>query len=199
MNAPVPQRPPKQKNPPVYEAFDWVETFLAAFITVILVFTFLFRIVVVNGTSMTNTLQENDYLILSKLSEEPKRGEIVVLQVNTYEDGKKPLIKRVIATGGQWVDIDFDTWSVYVGDTRETMEKIEEDYVLFRPDVRMHYAYTAEEYPKQVPEGKLFVMGDNRNGSMDSRDPIIGFVPADHVLGRAVFRLFPLSSIGALG
>lgn len=200
MNNPLTKQntPTAKKARALYEAIDWLEVLLSALVAVILLFTFLFRIVVVSGESMTNTLQENDYLILSTLNYTPENGDIVVLQVNSYEDGTKPLIKRVIATGGQWIDIDFESWQVYVGDTPETMQPIEEDYVRFQEDVLMRYSYTEDQYPLQIEEGHLFVMGDNRNGSLDSRDPVIGQVNENYVIGRAVFRLFPLSAFGTL-
>ena len=198
MNTTLPEQN-ETKHPshrPIYEALDWVEVFLTALVCVVLLFTFVFRIVVVSGSSMSNTLQNGDYLVLSALGKTPECGDIVVLQVNTYSEGKKPLIKRVIAKGGQWVDIDFATWTVSVGDTPETMEVVDEPYVLFQEDQWMAGYATEDQYPMQVEEGHLFVMGDNRNGSLDSRDPLIGQVDEHYVIGRAVFRLFPVQSFG---
>ena len=198
MNTTLPeQNATKQSSHrPVYEVLDWLEVFLTALVCVVLLFTFVFRIVVVSGSSMSNTLQNGDYLVLSALGKTPECGDIVVLQVNTYSEGKKPLIKRVIAKGGQWVDIDFATWTVSVGDTPETMEVVDEPYVLFQEDQWMAGYATEDQYPMQVEEGHLFVMGDNRNGSLDSRDPLIGQVDEHYVIGRAVFRLFPVQSFG---
>ena len=202
MNATIPEQNKKKETKllsrALYEAIDWIEVFLTALVTVILIFTFFFRIVVVSGSSMANTLQENDYLILSELGQPAENGDIVVLQINNYEEGRKPLIKRVIATGGQWVDIDFDTWKVYVGDTKETMEPIDEPYVLYQEGVRMRYAHTKDQYPMQVEEGHIFVLGDNRDGSLDSRDFSIGQVDENYIIGKAVFRLFPTTSFGTL-
>lgn len=180
-----------------YELLDWTEVLLSALVGLILVLTFLFRIVVVSGSSMSDTLQNNDYLVLSNLGSEPKTGDIVVLQVNSYADGTRPLIKRVIATGGQWVDIDFDTWQVSVGDSPDTLQPLEEPYVLHQSGLMLGYD-TQDKYPMQVEEGYLFVMGDNRNGSLDSRDELIGQIDKHYVIGRAVFRLFPFQSFGKI-
>ncbi|MBP3685748.1 MAG: signal peptidase I [Clostridia bacterium] len=198
MNTTLPEQntPKRPSHRPVYEALDWMEVFLTALVCVVLLFTFVFRVVVVSGSSMSNTLQNGDYLVLSSLGGKPECGDIVVLQVNTYSEGKKPLIKRVIAKGGQWVDIDFATWTVSVGDTPETMEPIDEPYVLFHEDQWMAGYATEDQYPMQIEEGHLFVMGDNRNGSLDSRDPLIGQVDEHYVIGRAVFRLFPVQAFG---
>ena len=193
----TPQKKPA-KSRAVYETLDWVEIFLSALVTVILIFTFFFRLVVVNGESMTNTLQPEDHLGISTLFYTPSRGDIVVLQVPSYEDGKKPLIKRVIATGGEWVDIDFDTWQVYVGSSPETLEPIDEPYVRYLDGEQMRYAYTKEQYPMQIRPGHLFVMGDNRNGSLDSRDSIIGQINENYVMGHVLLRLFPLDTFGTV-
>ncbi len=185
----------KASHRAVYETFDWAENFFFAILAVILVFTFLFRVVTVVGTSMTNTLQEGDYLVISNLGEPVKTGDIIVVKSEALNE---PLIKRVIATGGQWVDIDFDTWSVYVGDTPDTMEKLDEPYVLYHEGVPMRYEYTKENYPMQIEEGYVFVLGDNRNGSMDSRDPAVGAIEEHLVFGRVLLRLFPISAFGTV-
>lgn len=197
MNQPVqPEKAPvKLSHKAVYELYDWVENLFIALLIVILIFTFLFRVVTVVGSSMTNTLKEGDYLVITNLNETPKTGDIIVVESEVLNE---PLIKRVIATGGQWVDIDFETWSVYVGDTPDTMEKLDEPYVLYQNGVPMRYEYTKENYPMQIEEGYIFVMGDNRNGSLDSRDPALGPIEEHLIFGRAVLRLFPVSSFGVL-
>ena len=107
-------------------------------------------------------------------------GDIVIVSVPTFKEGK-PIVKRVIATGGQTVDIDFETGVVYVGDTA-----LEEDYI-------REATFTKEglEFPVTLGEGQLFVMGDNRNRSTDSRSPDIGPVEEEYVIGRAAFLLLP--------
>ena len=157
-----------------------------AFFTVILVFTFLLRIAVVSGESMLPTLQDKDRLIVSYLFYTPKNGDIVIVDC---EDSilDKVIVKRVIATAGQTVDIDFDAGTVKVDGA-----VLEESYInnLTQLDEGAH------EYPVTVPEGCVFVMGDNRMNSTDSRSPLVGFVPVDDILGKVVLRIFPFSSIG---
>lgn len=208
-NAPTPEKSKKPIVRPIYELIDWVEVFLTALVTVILLFTFFFRIVVVSGSSMATTLQEGDYLILTNLGYTPRNGDVVVLQTTSYANGKKPLIKRVIATEGQWLDIDFETWEVRVGDTLETMQPINEDYVYKLEGIDMELAGARpEDFPMQIREGHVFVMGDNRNNSTDSRaqgsydivnDECIytGFTE-DDIIGKVLFRIMPLHKFGAI-
>lgn len=176
----------KKKGGDAEEFFDWVETIIFAFFTVILVFTFLLRIAVVSGESMLPTLQDKDRLIVSYLFYTPKNGDIVIVDC---EDSilDKVIVKRVIATAGQTVDIDFDAGTVKVDGAL-----LEESYInnLTQLDEGAH------EYPVTVPEGCVFVMGDNRMNSTDSRSPLVGFVPVDDILGKVVLRIFPFSSIG---
>lgn len=176
----------KKKGGDAEEFFDWVETIIFAFFTVILVFTFLLRIAVVSGESMLPTLQDKDRLIVSYLFYTPKNGDIVIVDC---EDSilDKVIVKRVIATAGQTVDIDFDAGTVKVDGA-----VLEESYInnLTQLDEGAH------EYPVTVPEGCVFVMGDNRMNSTDSRSPLVGFVLVDDILGKVVLRIFPFSSIG---
>lgn len=176
----------KKKGTDAEEVFEWVETIITAFFVVILIFTFLLRIAVVNGESMLPTLQDKDRLIVSYLFYTPKNGDIVIVNCdNPALD--KVIVKRVIATAGQTVDIDFESGEVKVDGT-----VLKEDYIkdLTRLDEGGH------NYPVTVPEGCIFVMGDNRMNSKDSRSPEVGFVPLDDVLGKVVLRIFPFTSIG---
>lgn len=135
---------------------------------------------------MLPTLQDKDRLIVSYLFYTPKNGDIVIVNCdNPALD--KVIVKRVIATAGQTVDIDFATGDVKVDGTQ-----LKEDYIkdLTRLDEGGH------NYPVTVPEGCIFVMGDNRMNSKDSRSPEVGFVPLDDVLGKVVLRVFPFTSIG---
>ena len=153
----------------------------------ILVFLLLFRVVVVSGTSMNNTLLDGDYLLLlsNTFYHEPQNGDIIVASKESFDDGA-PIVKRVIATEGQWVNIDFQRGVVYVGNTLDTMEPLVEPYTLTTTNIR-----EGVSFPLQVTEGCLFVMGDNRNGSKDSRSPEIGLVDKREVLGKVIFLFLP--------
>ena len=150
--------------------------------TVMLVFLLVFRVVVVSGPSMNTTLTDGDYIILlsNVLYGEPKRGDIIVASKASFKDGE-PIIKRVIATEGQQVDINFDLGIVYVDG-----EALDEPYTLTSTNL-----WEGTSFPLTVDEGCLFVMGDNRNESKDSRDPDIGLIDCRQVLGKAIFLLMP--------
>lgn len=180
----------KEKNDGAKEFFEWIELFGYAVAVVIVLFTFLCRIAVVNGPSMEQTLYDKDVLLVSNLFYEPKQGDIIVFQSNTILDNEA-IVKRVIATEGQTVDIDFETWTVTVDGV-----PLEEEYVNYMQNVYMYgSSYT---FPLTVEEGKIFVMGDNRNRSTDSRDSRIGQVDTRFVLGRVLVRILPLQKIGTV-
>ena len=165
------------------EVCDWAETFAVALAILVAVFLFAVRYVTVDGTSMTNTLQNKDRLIIVNGYGNYKTGDIVVVRVPGQEE---PYIKRVIATEGQTVEIDFENWIVKVDGVA-----LDEPYV--RRDnynEPMHY-WQYYDGPFTVSEGKMFVMGDNRNGSSDSRDYRLGTVDTRYVIGKAAFLIFP--------
>lgn len=175
------------------EVFEWVDTIAVCIIAVVLVFTFVLRVVGVYGPSMKDTLHTGDKLIITHLNYKPKFGDIVVISMNhanrldPANADNIPIIKRIIALENQTVDIDFEKGEVYVDGQR-----LDEPYIrtlTFRDEG----AFT---YPVTVPEGHIFVLGDNRDESKDSRDPSIGMVDERYILGKAVFRLFPLSVFG---
>ena len=147
-----------------------------------LVYMLLFRVVVVVGPSMKNTLVDGDRLVLlsNTFYHNPEYGDVVVVSKDSFRDGEC-FIKRVIATEGQKVDIDFLKGVVYVDDVA-----LQEDYT--RTLTTLQEGVT---FPTVVPEGCVFVLGDNRDSSKDSRDPQIGFVDKREILGRAIFLMMP--------
>ena len=161
---------------------EWVQSLVGSVLVVVAIFTFVIRMMGVDGHSMLNTLQHGDRLLVvnSMLYHDYKYGDIVILRKNGVFDDD-PIVKRVIAVEGQTVDIDFTEGIVYVDG-----EALEEDYI-------REPTYTAEgtEFPLTVPEGSIFVMGDNRNGSSDSRDYRLGTVDTRYVIGKAAFLIFP--------
>ena len=167
------------------EKFDWIQSLVTALLVCVLLFTFLVRVVGVLGTSMLNTLQEGDRLLVSDLFYTPKQGDIIVLRKASFSED--PIVKRVIATGGQTVSIDFTAGVVSVDGV-----PLEEDYTLTPTTRRIDFTD-----PVVVPEGCLFVMGDNRNGSTDSRDDRIGCVDERLVMGKAIFLIFPGANTAA--
>ena len=164
------------------DLYEWVQSLVGSVLVVVAIFTFVIRMMGVDGHSMLNTLQHGDRLLVvnSMLYHDYKYGDIVILRKNGVFDDD-PIVKRVIAVEGQTVDIDFAEGIVYVDG-----EALEEDYI-------REPTYTAEgtEFPLTVPEGSIFVMGDNRNGSSDSRDYRLGTVDTQYVIGKAAFLIFP--------
>ncbi len=161
---------------------SYLRDFVALVVAVVLISVLLFRVVIVSGPSMKNTLVDGDWLILlnSAVFGEPKKGDIIVASKDSFEDGE-PIIKRVIATEGQTVDIDFAAGVVYVDD-----EALDEPYTLTPTNT-----YEGINFPIVVEEGCLFVMGDNRNMSKDSRSVEIGQIDCREVMGKAIFLIFP--------
>lgn len=170
------------------EVYEWMRAMVCSVLTVVVLFTFVIRMIGVEGYSMLPTLQDGDRLLVlnSLLYSDYRYGDIVVLRKDTFL--KEPIVKRVIATEGQTVDIDFFSGTVYVNG-----EALREDYIN-----ELTFLKEGTEFPLTVPEGCVFVMGDNRNRSSDSRDARIGAVDVRYVIGRAVFLVFP-GSDGAAG
>ena len=173
-----------------YRLFEYVEMMAAAVTVVILLVSFVFRITVVYGGSMMQTLHENDILIISDLFYEPKTGDVIVIQPMT-DDYTNPIVKRVIATEGQVVDIDFENWIVTVDGVA-----LDEPYVYRPTDAAMRGSYL--EFPYTVEPGRVFVMGDNRNGSTDSRSEKFGPLDERYILGKVLLRVLPLAKFGTI-
>ena len=167
------------------ELLEWVESLAVAVVVALLIVNFVFTLVTVSGASMEPTLQDKNFLFVLRLGYEPDNGDIIVFK--PVSEPKKYYIKRVIATEGQEVDIR--SGKVYV-DGEELNEPYIEDITQDRYN---------ESYPKTVPENCVFVLGDNRDNSRDSRDAIgVGMVSEDSIVGKAWFRLFPFNKIGGL-
>lgn len=168
--------------------FEYIETLIFAAVAVVLLCTFVVRMVRVDGESMFPTLEDGDLLVSTHAFYQPQRGDIVV--ITQPNEISTPLIKRVIAVGGDEVDIDFDTGEVTVNG-----EILDEPYIHeethYRPQESM-------DFPLSVPEGMVFAMGDNRNHSSDSRDARIGLIDERYIMGKTFFRLFPLNHIGVV-
>lgn len=172
----------------VNEAYEWAESIVFALAVVVLIFTFIFRPVGVSGVSMENTLHNGDKVVISNINYVPKQGDIVVLSTKAI---KEPIIKRVVAVGGQTVNIDYINNKVYV-DGKVFSAPIKE--TMFKPES----GGGLTKLPCKVPKGCVFVMGDNRNNSFDSRFSQIGIIEDKFILGHALFRILPFNAFGLL-
>ena len=176
----------EKKTKLIDEALDWAKDLVVHLIVAVLICTFVCRPVIVNGDSMTNTLHDKDFLVMWSLLYQPKNGDIIAANC---EGLNEVIIKRIIASEGQTVDIDFSTGKVFVDGI-----ELDEPYIrnLTIDDEG------AFDYPIVVPKGKYFAMGDNRQGSTDSRHPFVRFIDREDILGKAVFRVFHFDDIGTL-
>lgn len=180
-----------KENKPEKEGFDladelieWAESFVFAIFVIILVFTFIFRIVQVDGPSMEDTLHDGDRLILTHFNYTPQRGDVVVLNSRGLNE---TIIKRVIAVEGDTISIDFVNGIVTLNG-----EELKEDYI--KEPTYFQEGRAIENLT--IGKGQVFVMGDNRNHSTDSRAEIVGVIDNEDILGKAIFRLYPTSDIG---
>lgn len=177
------------------EIFEWIEMFVLSACAVLLCFTFVLRPAKVDGASMQNTLFHKEVLLISDIGFEPSRGDILVFQkINSSHPA--PIVKRVIATEGETIDIDFDSWTVTITDINgKTFVLDESEYRKLATDQRV----TSDlEYPVKVGEGQLFVMGDNRNHSLDSRSSALGLVEKNEVIGKVLVRVLPFNRFGTV-
>ncbi len=191
----------KASYKPFANAMDWAGSLVYAVLAMIVLNLFAFRSITVDGESMNNTLQDQDRVIATNFFYTPARGDIVVIQADrvqnyvTYKYGE-PIIKRVIALAGDTIKFDFDKGEVYLKKAGENdFELLEEDYIA-APTLNSLDRHTGEEHT--VPEGCVFVMGDNRNRSLDSRSLIVGDVDTDLIMGKAFVRLFPIDQFTLL-
>jgi signal peptidase I len=164
------------------ELYDWLQCIVMAIIGAVLIFVFLGRTIGVDGRSMMQTLHHEDRVIMSNLFYTPSGGDIVIFRSPADSFGGTPLVKRVIAVEGQTIDIDFATGEVRV----DGIVLNEERYITEPTHSRLDFTG-----PVTVPEGHVFVMGDNRNSSSDSRDSRVGMVDTRYILGKVLFIAIP--------
>lgn len=192
----------KPKKSALREAMEWVMCIVMAVLVAFVLKTYIMTIAVVDGSSMEQTLHHAERLITWKLGYEPKQGDVIIFQPKT-STAQKPLyyVKRVIATEHQKVVIDYDENAVYVDG-----KKLDEPYINPEDECTENMASHINDPMIEmdtetkfiVPEGHVFVMGDNRNHSLDSRNPIVGYVPLKDIEGKAVFRFWPLDKMGTV-
>lgn len=171
------------------DLYFWLQALVMALVVLILIFTFVGRIITVDGPSMLPTLHDGDVMLLRSIGYTPEQGDVVVLtkDFDSYVD--QPIVKRVIAVGGQTVRIDYDESKVYVDGAA-----LDEPYIL--ESVMYRRSDGIEELT--VPEGSVFVLGDNRNNSSDSRHYELGAIDNRYILGEAVMILFPFHDFGII-
>lgn len=179
----------REKGSLASDLFDWAEALVYALALLVVVCAFFVRLSGVQGTSMYPTLDNGDQLLLLSFGyNEPERGDIVVLMADDFMD--KPLVKRVIGIGGDVIDMDPS------GTVTVNGEALYEPYI---NDLNGQDMYLGDiQFPLTVPDGQVFVMGDNRNGSSDSRKAEVGTIPYEKIVGKAVFRLFPFNRMGQI-
>jgi len=202
------QKEKKEKTTSLISAvFDWVELFSFALALVLIIMTFVVRHSPVVGASMIPTLEEGDVLIVSDIAYKPKTGDIIIVQLPNKLD--EPLVKRVIAVGGDTLEIDFENWRIKVnGKIIEeygiaTDESYKVNYtgkIMSANDLKLipYYDEKTGIYKKTIDEGKIFVLGDNRNNSLDSRSRTVGEIDERFVVGEVKFRIWPYGKVGAV-
>lgn len=185
----------EQPRRPGAELYDWLQMFLGCVVAAVVLFNCVARLTRVDGGSMDTTLQHGEIMLIWSLGYTPKQGDIVVLNKTSVllPDWTEPraIVKRVIATGGQTVDVDYSAGAVYVDG-----QALDEPYL--HEEMRRPGAPSMQETHWEVPEGSIFVMGDNRNYSTDSRDSLLGTIDTDYILGKAVLALWPPDRFGTV-
>lgn len=183
-------KPAEEKGSVKLDLYFWIQALVMALVSLILVFTLVGRVIGVVGTSMVPTLHQSDLLLLQSIGYTPQRGDVVVLRKPTFMT--EPIVKRVIAVGGQHVTVNYETGSVTVDG-----QALDEPYLNELMVDTMNPYMTVLDVT--VPEGSIYVMGDNRNHSSDSRDQRLGTVDARYVLGRALCVVLPFQNFGPIG
>ncbi len=173
----------KEKKPFIDDFLDLMKSFVLVIVIIVLIFTYVAKTAIVHGSSMTDTLADKDFLLLWSFMYTPKQGDIVAANCKGLNE---VIVKRIIAVGGQEVNIDFSTGTVYVDG-----EPLDEPYI---KNLTLNDEL-AFNYPIVVDEGYYFCMGDNRQGSKDSRHPDVGLISRDDILGKAIMRVYPLNKI----
>lgn len=195
------QKPDEPQTSGLDDICDLIESVLVSVFVVLMLFTFVFKIATVEGDSMKQTLHDGDRLILSDINYTPSNGDIVIINawdahlfgadgaVTTADGLNKRVVKRIIATAGQVLDIDFETGTVTVDGA-----VLDEPYInnLTTRDDR------AFSYPITVPDGYVYVLGDNRGVSKDSRHPSVGLVAEEDIVGKVLLRVYPFSDFGTI-
>ena len=180
-------RKKKEQIPPEVmsrrETYDWMHSIIIALIACVFIFVFGIRVINVAGSSMNPTLNNGEKMLVSNLFYSPEVGDVVVFKKDEY-DPNKALVKRIIAIEGQEINMDFETGTIYIDG-----QPIEEDYISELTVSKLDFIG-----PKTVPDGCVFVMGDNRNASTDSRDSRIGMVDARLILGKVYCVIYPVPS-----
>ncbi len=185
-----------KKNPIMKEVLEWVKAIAIALVVAFLLRNYVLTLAKVSGESMEPTLQDADRLYVNRVAYTPQKGDVIIFE--PASDPGRPYIKRVIATEGDTLYIDFKTGDVYVND-----ELIDEPYISEPTHLSgsyINFLMMSESYSKERPieikEGYFWAMGDNRNASKDSRE--LGQIPVDELIGHATFRFWPLDNIGTV-
>lgn len=184
--SPENERSRKEKSSKESALFEWYDSLVFALTVIVLVFVFVVRIITVSGNSMNPTLFWGDRIAVQSMLYTPKRGDVVV--VDSYSQYGDPIVKRIIAVGGDTLDIHFETGEVILNG-----EVLEEPYISALTTNKFDVTF-----PLVVPDGCVFVMGDNRPGSLDSRSSEVGFIDGRDILGKVLLRIAPIKNFGLI-